>query len=81
MGGLIDDERLWFAAWRVRARPSGRHRDGSVGPKTAMLTGLGIDEYLQRTDASGASSYLTDRPRPHAGAGELSRRPRSQLHV
>ena len=25
-----------------------------------MLTGLGIDEYFQRTDASGASSYLTD---------------------
>ncbi|HVA79977.1 MAG TPA: hypothetical protein VNF29_03550 [Candidatus Binataceae bacterium] len=25
-----------------------------------MLTGLGFDEYFQRTDASGASSYLTD---------------------
>jgi len=29
-------------------------------PSANMLTGLGIDEYLQRTDASGASSYLTD---------------------
>ena len=25
-----------------------------------MLTGLGIDEYFQRTDSSGTSSYLTD---------------------
>ena len=29
-------------------------------PSANMLTGLGIDEYFQRTDASGASSYLTD---------------------
>ena len=33
-------------------------RSGS--PSANMLTGLGIDEYFQRTDASGASSYLTD---------------------
>ncbi len=29
-------------------------------PSANMFTGLGIDEYFQRTDASGASSYLTD---------------------
>jgi len=29
-------------------------------PSANLLTGLGIDEYFQRTDASGASSYLTD---------------------
>jgi len=32
----------------------------SGSPSANMLTGLGIDEYFQRTDASGASSYLTD---------------------
>jgi RHS repeat-associated protein len=32
----------------------------SGSPSASMLTGLGIDEYFQRTDASGASSYLTD---------------------
>ncbi len=32
----------------------------SGSPSANMLTGLGVDEYLQRTDASGASSYLTD---------------------
>ncbi len=29
-------------------------------PSANLLTGLGIDEYFRRTDASGASSYLTD---------------------
>jgi len=29
-------------------------------PSANMLTGLGIDEYFQRTDASGGSSYLSD---------------------
>jgi len=29
-------------------------------PSANTITGLGIDEYFQRTDASGASSYLTD---------------------
>jgi len=32
----------------------------SGAPSANMLTGLGIDEYLQRSDASGANSYLTD---------------------
>ncbi len=32
----------------------------SGAPSANMLTGLGIDEYFQRSDASGASSYLTD---------------------
>jgi RHS repeat-associated protein len=30
-------------------------------PSANTMTGLGIDEYFQRNDASGASSYLTDR--------------------
>ena len=29
-------------------------------PSANLLTGLGVDEYLQPTDASGPSSYLTD---------------------
>jgi len=29
-------------------------------PTADMLTGLGIDEYFQRADASGTNSYLTD---------------------
>jgi len=29
-------------------------------PSANTITGLGIDEYFQRTDSSGASSYLTD---------------------
>ncbi|HYB90683.1 MAG TPA: RHS repeat-associated core domain-containing protein, partial [Candidatus Binataceae bacterium] len=29
-------------------------------PSANMLTGLGIDEYFQRTDASGTNSYLSD---------------------
>ena len=29
-------------------------------PSANMLTGLGIDEYLQRTDSAGARDYLTD---------------------
>ena len=29
-------------------------------PSANMLTGLGIDEYFQRTDSTGANDYLTD---------------------
>ena len=29
-------------------------------PSANLITGLGIDEYFQRTDSSGTSSYLTD---------------------
>ena len=31
-------------------------------PTATMLTGLGIDEYFQRTDSGGTLSYLTDMP-------------------
>ena len=50
-------------------------------PSANLLTGLGVDEYLQRTDASGPSSYLTDALASTLGVGKFCRRTRDQLHV
>ncbi len=36
--------------------------NGSGGVVANLLTGLNIDEYFERTDSSGAMSFLTDAP-------------------
>ncbi|MGB8681730.1 MAG: hypothetical protein WCD12_02500, partial [Candidatus Binatus sp.] len=32
----------------------------SGAPSANLLTGLGVDEYFQRTDSAGARNYMTD---------------------
>jgi RHS repeat-associated protein len=37
-----------------------QEQDGTGTPTANLLTGLGVDEYFSRTDATGARSFLTD---------------------